>query len=201
MLHFQDWDHSSKKTLLTAGLRPPIKMTVILETKRLTLRHQDMGDLDALFALYSDPEIRKYFPDGVKSYEDTKEELGWHLDGNSEYPELGLWATVHKETGKFIGRCGLLPWKIGGKLEIEVAYLLDKKFWHQGLATEAATGILAYAFDNLNLARIICLMHPDNIASQKVAKRIGMTLEGKVNGITGENFPTLIYSINKSGRP
>jgi RimJ/RimL family protein N-acetyltransferase len=176
-------------------------MPIILETNRLILRHLVMNDLDELFALYSDPEIRKYFPDGVKNYEDTKEELGWHMSGNPEHPELGLWATVHKETGKFIGRCGLLPWEIESKLEIEVAYLLDKKFWHQGLATEAAAGILTYAFKNLNLSRIICLMHPDNIASQKVAERIGMTLAGKVNGIAGDDFPTLIYSINKSNVP
>lgn len=156
-----------------------------------------MDDLDELLTLYQDPEIRRYFPDGVKNFEDTKEELEWFLNGHPEHPELGLWATVHKETGKFIGRCGLLPWEIDGKLEIEVAYLLDKDFWHQGLATEAATGILAYAFEHLNLSRIICLMHPDNIASQNVAKRVGLTLERKVEGIAGDSFPTLLYSISK----
>lgn len=172
-------------------------MTIILETPRLLLRHLVMDDLDALFALYSDPEIRRYFPDGVKNYEDTREELEWFLNGHPEHPRLGLWATVHKETGKFIGRCGLLPWEIDSRLEIEVAYLLDKKFWHQGLATEAATGILAYAFDTLNLSRIICLMHPDNMASQRVAQRVGMILEGSVDDIAADNFPTLIYAINK----
>lgn len=172
-------------------------MTIILETPRLLLRHLVMDDLDTLFALYRDPEIRKYFPDGVKNYDDTKEELEWLLNGHPEHPELGLWAIVHKETGKFIGRCGLLTWEIDGRLETEVAYLLDKKFWHQGLATEAAAGILAYAFDTLNLSRIICLMHPDNIASQRVAQRLGMTLEGSVDDIAADNFPTLIYAINK----
>jgi ribosomal-protein-alanine N-acetyltransferase len=176
-------------------------MTIILETNRLILRHLVLDDLDALFALYSDPEIRKFFPEGVLTLAETLEHLEWYLDGPRDHPELGLWATIHKETGKFIGRCGLLPWQIESKLEIEVAYLLDKKFWHQGLATEAAAGILTYAFKNLNLSRIICLMHPDNIASQKVAERIGMTLAGKVNGIAGDDFPTLIYSINKSNVP
>lgn len=173
-----------------------IPTKIILETDRLLLRHLTMKDLDELFDLYQDPEIRRYFPDGVKNYEETKEELEWFLNGHPEHPELGLWATIHKETGKFIGRCGLLPWEIDGKLEIEVAYLLDKNFWHLGLATEAATGILAYAFDTLNLSRIICLMDPDNIASQNVAKRIGMTLERKVDGIAGDNFPTFIYAIH-----
>jgi ribosomal-protein-alanine N-acetyltransferase len=172
-------------------------MTIILETQRLILRQLVMEDLDELFALYSDPEIRRYFPDGVKNYEDTKEELEWFLDGHPEHPELGLWATVHKETGKFIGRCGLLPWDIDGKFEVEIAYLLDKSFWGQGLATEAAKGILRYGFETLKLSRLICLIDPENIASQNVAKRIGMILEGRVDGIAGDNFPTLIYSISQ----
>jgi ribosomal-protein-alanine N-acetyltransferase len=176
-------------------------MTIILETNRLILRHLVMDDLGALFALYSDPEIRKYFPEGVLTLAETREHLEWYIDGPRDHPELGLWATIHKETGMFIGRCGLLPWTIDSRLEIEVAYLLDKNLWHQGLATEAAAGILAYAFDKLNLSIIICLMHPDNIASQRVAERIGMTLAGKMNGIAGDDFPTLIYSINKPSVP
>ncbi len=172
-------------------------MATILETPRLLLRHLELNDLPELLALYQNPEIRRYFPDGVLSYEDTREELEWYLHGHPQYPELGLWATIHKESGKFIGRCGLLPWEIDDKLEIEIAYLLDKNFWHQGLATEAASGILSYAFETLNLTRLICLMHPENSASQKVAERIGMQLERRVAGIAGDNFPTLIYSIEK----
>ena len=172
-------------------------MATILETERLILRHLVMDDLDALFALYCDPEIRRYFPDGVLTLEETREELEWFLTGHPEHPELGLWATIHKETGRFIGRCGLLPWEIDGMLEIEIAYLLDRSFWHQGLAMEAAQGILTYGFEQLDLSRLICLIDPANIASQRVAERIGMTLERRVDGIAGDNFPTLIYAIHK----
>lgn len=156
-----------------------------------------MDDLDALFALYNDAEIRKYFPDGVKNHEETKEELEWFMNGHSKYPELGLWATIHKKTGKFIGRCGLLPWEIDDTLEIEIAYLIDKSFWGQGLATEAARGILEYGFGKLKFTRLICLIDPDNTASRRVAEKIGMKLERRVDGIAGDNFPTLIYSINR----
>jgi len=173
-------------------------MAIILETPRLILRHLVMDDLDELFALYRDPEIRRYFPEGVLSLEDAREELEWHMHGHPDYPELGLWATVYKETDKFIGRCGLLPWEIEGKFEVEIAYLLDKSFWHQGLATEAANGILHYAFRILKLPRLICLIDPENIPSRKVAERIGMTLERQVDGIAGDNFPTLIYSISRN---
>ena len=141
--------------------------------------------------------MRQYFPEGVLTYEDTKEELEWHMHGHPKHSELGLWATIHKETGKFIGRCGLLPWEIDGELEIEIAYLIDKAYWGQGLATEAAKGILHYGFEQLNLSRLICLIDPDNIASQRVAEKIGMSLEKRVDGIAGDNFPTLIYSISR----
>jgi [ribosomal protein S5]-alanine N-acetyltransferase len=173
-------------------------MTIILETKRLRLRHLTVDDLDELFRLYRDPEIRKYFPEGVLTLAGAREELGWHIDTYEQHPQLGLWATIHKETGRFIGRCGLLPWEIDGIQEIEIAYLIDKAFWNQGLATEAAQGLLRYGFENLNLRRMICLMHPDNLASQRVAEKIGMTREGEANGIAAENFPAFVYSISKA---
>jgi ribosomal-protein-alanine N-acetyltransferase len=172
-------------------------MATILETNRLFLRRLVMDDLNDLFALYRDPEIRRYFPDGVLNLEETKEELEWFLNGYPEHPELGLWATIHKETGRFIGRCGLLSWIIDGQAEVEIAYLLDKAYWRQGFATEVAQGLLHYCFEQLHLTRVICLMAPENQASQRVAQKIGMTLERTVDGIAGDNFPTLIYSIDR----
>jgi len=71
---------------------------IILETDRLILRHLLPSDLDSLFALYSDPEVRRYFPEGTLTYEETKEELEWFLNRHPEHPQLGLWATIHKET-------------------------------------------------------------------------------------------------------
>jgi RimJ/RimL family protein N-acetyltransferase len=91
----------------------------------------------------------------------------------------------------------LLPWTIEGRAEVGIAYLLDKAYWHQGLATEAAEGILHYSFEQLRLSRLICLMAPANQASQRVAQKIGMTLEGTVDGTAGDNFPTLIYAIDR----
>jgi ribosomal-protein-alanine N-acetyltransferase len=170
---------------------------IILKTQRLVLRRLVMEDLNDLYALYSDPEIRRYFPEGVLTLEETQEELEWHMNGHPDNSDLGLWATIHKETGKFIGRCGLLPWTIGGRGEVEIAYLLDKAFWHQGLATEAANALLRYGFEKLKLSRLICLIAPDNRAAQRVAEKIGMAFEKKVAGIAGDNFPTLIYAINE----
>jgi RimJ/RimL family protein N-acetyltransferase len=164
----------------------------ILETDRLILRRLLPEDLDHLFALYSDQETRQYFPEGTLTYDETKEELEWFLNGHPEHPELGLWATIHKATGRFIGRCGLLPWTIDGRLEVEVAYLIDKAFWRQGLGTEAARAIAQYGFEQLHLARLICLIDRENQPSQKVAQSIGMTFEKEGED---EKGPFLLYSI------
>ncbi len=166
----------------------------ILETSRLILRHPVLDDLDSLFALYCDPDVTKYIPDAPRNYEETREELVWHMNGHPKHPELGLWATIHKETGKFIGRCGLLPWTIDGQNEIEVAYLISKAYWGQGLGTEAAQAILDYGFEKLNLSRLICLIDKENLASIKVAEKIGMTFEKEGKDEIG---PFLLYSRNK----
>ena len=166
----------------------------ILETDRLILRRLLPDDLDRLFALYSDPEIRRYFPEGTLTYEETKEELEWFLNGHPKHPQLGLWATMHKDSDQFIGRCGLLPWTIEGRNEVEVAYLIAKEYWGQGLGTEAAQAILQYGFGQLGLSRLICMIDPSNKASRRVAEKIGMTLEKEMDGFEGDGMPFLIYS-------
>ena len=168
---------------------------IILETERLILRHLETDDLDNLYALYSDPEMRRYFPDGTLTYAETKEEVAWFLNGHPKHPELGLWATVVKGTHQFIGRCGLLPWTLDGIFEVEVAYMIDKTVWGHGYGTEAAQAILEYGFDSLNLTRLICLIDHENVSSIKVAEKIGMVFEREGEDEYG---PFHLYSISKS---
>lgn len=149
----------------------------ILETERLILRHQRPSDLDDLFTLYQDPEIIRYIPDHPRDFDETRQELEWHMNGHPRFPELGLWATIYKPTNAFIGRCGLLPWTIDGRDEVEVAYTIDRTHWGLGLATEAATAITHHAFNTLRLPRLIALIDPENHASARVATKIGMSFE------------------------
>ncbi len=171
---------------------------IILETERLILRRLVMADLEALFALYRDPEIRRYFPDGTLTYEETREELEWFLNGHPHHPELGLWATIYKPNNQFIGRCGLLPWTLEERKEVEVAYLIDKAYWRQGLGREAAQAIAHYGFNTLGLPRLICMIDPANEASQKVARGLGMVLEKDMEDEMG---PYLLFAKNKSISP
>ena len=159
------------------------------------MRHLEPGDLDALAALYADPEIRRYYPDGVRTTDETREEIEWFRYGHPEHPELGLWATVHKPTQRFIGRCGLLPWTIDGTDEVEVAYMIDKSMWGQGLGTEAAGAIAQHAYRSLGLRRLVCLILPGNDASRRVAEKLGMRRERTLDD---EHGAAWVYAMSMS---
>jgi len=188
---------------------------VVLETERLIMRHLTVDDLDALAALYADPEVRRYFPEGTLTYDETREELEWIIEVYYGRYGYGLWATVDKDTQAMIGRCGLLPWRIvagrdGGpgldapdeypdedaNVEVEVAYLLGRDHWGRGLGTEAARGVTDHAFDRLHLRRLICLFEPANVRSRKVAEHVGFTYERDVE-LAGELIP--LHSLAASG--
>ena len=154
------------------------------------LRRLVPEDLDSLYTLYRDPEIRHYFPEGTLSRDDTREELEWHQHGHPRHPELGLWATIYKETGEFVGRCGLIPWTIDGAPEVEVAYMIDKHFQRQGLGAEAARALVQYGFAQLRLRRIVALIDPENVASIHTAQRAGLSFEREfeMDGVRGSLF-------------
>src|SRR5687767_13036722 len=162
----------------------------ILETERLLMRRLVASDLDDLYALYSDPEIRRYFPEGTLTLDETREELAWFLNGHPDHPKLGLWATIHKPTGTFIGRCGLLPRTIDGVDEVEIAYLIAKPWQRQGLGAEAARVLVGYGFETLGLKRLIALIDPAHEASIRTATSAGMRFEkeAEVGGIRSSLF-------------
>jgi RimJ/RimL family protein N-acetyltransferase len=150
---------------------------IVLKTERLVLRHFETTDLDPLYAMYRDPEMRRYYPDGTRTREETRQELVWFLHGHPHRPELGLWAAVDRKTNEFLGRCGLLPWHIQGADEVEVAFMIKKERWREGLASEAARGIINHAHQVLGLRRLVCLVIPGNAASAGVAEKVGMVFE------------------------
>jgi ribosomal-protein-alanine N-acetyltransferase len=167
---------------------------IILETSRLILRHPTPDDLDSLYALYRDPEMVRFIPDAPRNYEETRKELEWHRHGHPKHPQLGLWSTIEKASNRYLGRCGLLPWSIDGQEEVEVAYSIAREHWGRGFATEAARAILTYGFEDLHVPRLVCLIDPQNIASIRVAEKIGMAFE---KACEDEMGPFWLYARNK----
>lgn len=153
----------------------------VLETERLRFRRLEISDAEDLFRIYSDTEVMKFMGESPPSIEAERNNIEAHIKKYYQTGSFGFWATIFKESGKFIGRCGLLTSQIAGKDEIEIGYLLDRNFWGKNLATEAACGILDFAFQRLDLKRIVAVIHPENLASKKVAEKAGMVYERNVS--------------------
>lgn len=153
----------------------PKNSTIVAETPRLILRHLARKDADELAAIYADPVVMKFYP-SLWTYTETKQQIE-RIIVTYEKLGFGLWATIYKANNKFIGRCGLVPQLVDGQQEIEIGYLLAKEYWNKGLATEAACVSRDYGLETVGCDRLISLIDPRNISSQKVALKTGLTYE------------------------
>jgi ribosomal-protein-alanine N-acetyltransferase len=191
---------------------------VVCETDRLLLRHLAWSDLDALAAMLADREVMRYIGNGTtKTRQQAERLLGfWIADNERKWDEhtlqrlpqlrraiaraahYSLWATVEKRTNRFIGRCGLLAWDLDGQKETEVGYMIARPYWGQGYATEAARAIRDYAFERLGFDRLISLVQPGNVASQRVALKNGMHHERDVK--VGE-VPAMLFAVERATKP
>lgn len=146
---------------------------MILETQRLMLREMAQDDFDALCAILKDEKAMVAY-EGAFSDEEVQEWLDRQLARYHRWG-FGLWAVVMKETGEMIGQCGLTmqPWQ--DREVLEIGYLFQRRYWHQGYATEAAMACKAYAFDRLDAEEVCSIIRDTNTASQRVAMRSGMT--------------------------
>lgn len=150
----------------------------VLETERMFLCRMEMDDVDNLMGIFSDPEAMRYYP-ATKSREEAEGWIRWVLHSYEENG-FGLYAAILKESGEFAGQCGLIPQEVKGEREVEIGYLFLREFWGKGLATEAATACRDYGFDSLGLDRLVSLIDPANLASRRVAEKVGMELEKQV---------------------
>jgi ribosomal-protein-alanine N-acetyltransferase len=147
----------------------------IVETERLILRPFTPDDLDALAAINSDPDVMRFIGDGKPApRERTAERLAFILEHGRRHG-FSVWAVRSKQTPSLMGFCGLHH--LDGTNEVEVGYRLAREHWGKGFATEAARASLRYGFEELKLNRIAAVVHPENIASQRVLEKLGLKYE------------------------
>ena len=149
------------------------KNNLQLETKRLILRPMLESDFDALLLIFTDTKVMEAFDHPPFTNEQMSRWLNRNLDHQNEYG-YGLFSVILKETGELIGNCGLEVMEDMGA--VELGYDFRSDFWNQGYATEAATAVRDYAFDALKLPRLISLIRAGNLASKRVAEKVGMML-------------------------
>lgn len=151
---------------------------IVIETPRLLLREMTPADRPALCRILQDSEVM-YAYNGPFSDEEVDEWLERQLARYRQYG-YGLWAVVLKATGEMIGQCGLTLQQWNGREMLEAGYLFQRSHWHQGYATEAAGACMDYAFGTLNSPLICSIIRNNNLPSQQVALRNGMSRQAGV---------------------
>lgn len=144
----------------------------ILETERCVVRELQLEDLDALFELYADDGMDAY-TEPLYPYEEEKEFQRAYINHMYRYFGYGMWLVFEKETGALIGRAGLEHREINGETELELGYLIGKKYQGQGYATEVCKAILAYAKENAGFDRINTVIEDGNEVSIGLSKKLG----------------------------
>jgi RimJ/RimL family protein N-acetyltransferase len=165
---------------------------VRLESERLILRWFREDDLTDLCRMTGDPEVMKFLGDGRP----VDEMLTWrHMAtymGHWYYRGYGIWAVEEKSSGRVVGRIGFM--NPVGWPDFELGWTLARDCWGKGYATEGAGRALEYAFTEMNRDHVISLIAPDNLASIKVAERLGEKVAGKTNVV---NHDVFIYRIDR----
>ena len=142
---------------------------VRLETPRLVLRPPRLDDLDAWAEMMEDVEVARYIGGAIPramSWRGVMTMIGaWHAEG------FAMFSVIEKSTGRWVGRLG--PWQPEGWPGSEIGWAMVRDCWGRGYATEGAIAATNWALDSLGWTRIIHSISPENVASQRVAQRLG----------------------------
>lgn len=144
----------------------------ILETERCVVRELCLDDLDGLFELYADDGMDQ-FTEPLYPYEEEKEFQRAYINNMYRYFGYGMWLVFEKQTGQLIGRAGLEHREYNEVVELELGYLIGKKYQGKGYATEVCTAIIEYAKENAGFERINTVIEEGNEASIVVSKKLG----------------------------
>lgn len=142
------------------------------QSERLIFREYTEDDFDALYEILSDPETMQHYP---RPYDEagTRRWIQWSIDNYRQHG-FGLWALVLRESGEFIGDCGITMQNIDGVLLPEIGYHINKAYWRQGYASEAARAARDWAFSHTDFDCLYSYMKYTNIGSYSTAAAAGL---------------------------
>ncbi len=163
-----------------------------LETRRLVLRPFLPDDVGVMAEVLGDPVSMRFYPHPF-SFEETEAWVARNM-ARSEGDGLGLWAVVLRDTGEVVGDCGAVVQQVDGSDELELGWHLHPAHQGHGFATEAAIAWRDYAFAVTGRDRLISLILEENLPSQRVAERIGMSV-WKTAAFAGRSH--LVYAIRR----
>jgi [ribosomal protein S5]-alanine N-acetyltransferase len=142
-----------------------------IATARTCIRPITEADLDALYAVYSDPEVMRYTSDPPFSDRTLMQQFFTSVQygyQSAEYYELAVVLLPHTP----IGTCSLHSFAVA-QAAAEVGFILHRAYWRQGLMTEALWALLHYAFSQLQLQRIYADVDETNLAARSLLTKLG----------------------------
>jgi RimJ/RimL family protein N-acetyltransferase len=155
-----------------------------LETERLVLRVPRLEDAEAMRALYADPEATRFIG-GVQPeiVDDPEHIIGVWLE-RWEANGFGQLVAERREDGAVVGRIGLVVWdtrswelstlpEAGEHGQPELGWALARAYWGHGYATEGALAARDWAHEEVGIDRLISVIAPENVRSQRVAEKLG----------------------------
>lgn len=165
----------------------------VVRTERLLLRGWEERDRAPWRAMNADPAVMRFIGDGTTWSAERSDDGIARYNRSWEEHGYGLWAVEDRAIGRCIGMCGTLIFP-DGLDRIEIGWRLERTRWGRGYATEAALATRDWAFASIPaLDRLIAVVNPANVASARVAEKIGMTLSARETGLGGE--PVDVYVI------
>jgi ribosomal-protein-alanine N-acetyltransferase len=149
----------------------------ILFTERLRLEPFQDSHLDGLCAINGDPEIMRYITGRPQTRDETAESIA-RVKSRWEQFGFSWWSFFELASGRIVGN-GCIQYIAGNPANpIEIGWRLKKDCWHQGLASEAARSMTAFAFDTIAINELVAVAEPENWASRRVMERLGMRFRG-----------------------
>lgn len=170
------------------------KDATVLKIDGFTMRPIQTSDLDALAAIWANPEVTRFLPSrGVPiSRENTEKSLHSFVE-HWQQRGYGIWAIVEDDSSQMVGYCGLRY--LDELNEVEVLYGLAQDYWGRGITTQAAKASISYGFNTANLDKVIAMALPENQASRRVIEKAGLNYEKQVHMY---NLDALYYSKAKN---
>jgi RimJ/RimL family protein N-acetyltransferase len=151
-----------------------------LDTERLLVRPWETSDRAEFRAMAIDPEVMKYVHGGEPYTENEIDEFLARQTRQLAEHGVTMGALVEKQSGRIVGVCGVQP--LGASGDLEIGWWLAREVWGRGYATEAGGAAMRHVLETLARPRVVAVIDPGNVASQRVVERLGMHLVGRFTG-------------------
>jgi RimJ/RimL family protein N-acetyltransferase len=149
---------------------------IIAENNRILIRPFKEKDIEEYYKIVSDIDVMKFIGDG--SSQSIEIATKYVNECIKCYQENGWsrFAVVLKETDELIGFCGFKYYNNS----LDFGWRYSKKYWGQGIGSEAAQLVLDYANNSLEFSNIVCICAPENVSSIRIIEKIGFSFEKKI---------------------